>query len=257
MGRNLMQPIETNNIRLAASVLLVREAGESSPEIFMVQRPGRVDFPDLHVFPGGKVDEADFLPDLCQGMDDVTASKRLGVSAGGLRSWVAVIRECFEEAGVLLADRDGIPIDFSDQSEIEHIASHRSMLIDGTMTFEEFCKAENLVLACDRTYYFSHWITPEAAPRRFDTRFFLAIMPEGQKAVAHEWETEGGCWITPERALANHQAGDWQMISPTLTTLKMVAEYNNVDTLVEAVKSEDHHPVLTDELNVQGMHTLR
>ena len=223
----------------------------------MVQRPGRVDFPDLHVFPGGKVDEADFLPDLCNGIDDEIASRLLGVSAGGLRSWVAVIRECFEEAGVLLADRHGVPIDFNDRAEIEHIASHRSQLIDGTMSFGEFCQAEGLSLACDRTLYFSHWITPEAAPRRFDTRFFLAPMPAGQEAIAHEWETEGGCWITPEMALSNHKKGAWQMISPTLITLEMVSAYDDMDSLFKAVLAEEHYPDLTTDRRFQGMHPLR
>ena len=63
----------------------------------------RGDFPDLYVFPGGKVDEADYDPMLCFGIDEVTANAQLGLGAGALRYWVAVARECFEECGVLLA----------------------------------------------------------------------------------------------------------------------------------------------------------
>ena len=53
-----MQPIECGNIRLAATVLLLRDVG-ADMEVFMLKRPGGVDFPDLHVFPGGKVDKGD------------------------------------------------------------------------------------------------------------------------------------------------------------------------------------------------------
>ena len=66
----------------------------------MVQRPGRGTFPNLHVFPGGKVDAADAdLAHICEGLDDAEASDRLGIASGGLRYWVTAIRECFEECG--------------------------------------------------------------------------------------------------------------------------------------------------------------
>ena len=98
-----MEPLARENIRLAASVLVVRDVPAGGIELFMLQRPGQAVFPNLHVFPGGKVDESDFLPDICVGIDDERASRSLGVSAGGIRYWVAVVRECFEECGVLLA----------------------------------------------------------------------------------------------------------------------------------------------------------
>ena len=103
-----MQPLQRENIRLAATVMIVRDTANGI-EVYMVKRPGKGDFPDLYVFPGGKVDEDDWQPNLCPDMDDTEASVRLGIDAGALRHWIAVARECFEEVGVLLArDATGI-----------------------------------------------------------------------------------------------------------------------------------------------------
>jgi 8-oxo-dGTP pyrophosphatase MutT (NUDIX family) len=251
-----MQPLISGNVRLAATILLVRQA-RRGPEVFMMQRPGGVDFPDLHVFPGGKVDQQDFLPHRVVGLDDGSASCQLGVAAGGLRYWVAAIRECFEECGVLLAYRDGRPLRLSGAAEAARFEDYRERLIAGSLTLEEVCAAENLRLAGDRLVYFSHWITPEQAPRRFDTRFFIAAMPEGQETLAHAWETADDEWVRPRDALASHKAGRWQMIAPTLITLASIAEFAEVESLLGTVAAQRHLPELTDELRRQGMHDLR
>ena len=245
-----------NNIRLAATVLLMRD-GVRGPEVFMVQRPRTGDFPDLHVFPGGKVDEQDFLQEHAVGLDDDEASRMIGVDGGGLRYWVAAIRECFEECGVLLATRGGEPVVLEDTSDSERFEACRHALISGELGMEAFCKAENLELACDRLTYFSHWITPETAPRRFDTRFFITRMPDGQATLAHAWETADDVWVVPNDALAEYRAGHWQMISPTLTTLASIAEYQSVDEMLADVAREGHLDELTDEMRTQGMHPLR
>jgi 8-oxo-dGTP pyrophosphatase MutT (NUDIX family) len=251
-----MQPLTSGNLRLAATIVLMRETG-LGPEVFMTQRPGGVDFPDLHVFPGGKVDQQDFLPDLVVGLDDGSASRQLGIAAGGLRYWVAAIRECFEECGVLLAYRDGQLLRLSDPEEVVRFEGYRERLIANTLTLEAVCAAENLQLAADRVVYFSHWVTPEQAPRRFDTRFFIAAMPDGQETLAHAWETADDEWVLPRDALAAHQAGRWQMIAPTLITLASIAEFADVQALLGAVAADRHLPDLTDELRRQGMHDLR
>ena len=200
-----MQPLVRGNIRLAASVVLVR-SGPEGPEVFMMKRPGGGDFPDLHVFPGGKVDEADFAPELVVGLDEAEADRLLGLAAGGLRYWVAAIRECFEECGVLLAYRDGAPIDWRDEGEVARFHRYRQQLIDGELSLTDLCRREGLRLAADRVLYFSHWITPEQAPRRFDTRFFIAAMPPEQQTLAHRTRrpTTNGCgrrtlWMLPTR----------------------------------------------------------
>lgn len=250
-----MQPLQRGNIRLAATIVLVRE-GAAGPEVFMMQRPGGVDFPDLHVFPGGKVDQGDLEPSLVRGLPAAAADRLLGV-AGGLRYWVAAIRECFEECGVLLAYRDGALIRWQDDAEIERFNDYRQALIEGEVTMLEVCRREGLQLAADRVLYFSHWVTPEAAPRRFDTRFFIAAMPEDQETIAHAWETADDEWVRPADALAAHREGRWQMIMPTTTTLKSISSFADVPTMLAAVRAEAHVAELTAELALQGMHHLR
>jgi 8-oxo-dGTP pyrophosphatase MutT (NUDIX family) len=251
-----MQPLTRGNVRLAATILLLRDTG-GGPEVFMMQRPGGVDFPDLHVFPGGKVDGNDFVPDLLEGLTDEEANRRLGLPAGGLRYWVAAIRECFEECGVLLAYRDGAPLRWCDGQEVERFDGYRQDLIDGRISMADLCRIERLRLAADRVEYFSHWITPEQVPRRFDTRFFIAAMPADQETVAHHWESAAAEWVRPADALRAHREGRWQMISPTLTTLASIAAFPDTRAVLAAVAAESHLGELTDELRRQGMHSLR
>ena len=240
-------------IRKAATVLVVRSL-QGGIEVFMVKRPGRGIFPNLHVFPGGKVEaDDDRLSPLCRGLSDATASAALGVASGGLRYWVTAIRECFEECGVLLAYRNGALFEPGDEAEAQRFDGYRDALIGGEIRLAELARQEGLQLATDRVAYFSHWITPESAPARFDTRFFVAAMPPGQEAAGHRHETVDGVWVAPSEALGHHDAGRWQMIHPTLTTLGSAARYASVDELMSAVASGDHLPDVDDALYQQGM----
>lgn len=250
-----MEPLQRGNIRLAATVVLTRQ-GRDGIEVFMIQRPGRGDFPNLHVFPGGKVDEADHVPDLCDGLDAATADGALGVEGGGLRYWVAAIRECFEECGVLFASAGGGPAIDGEGSQ-KRFSDYRAMLIDGRLGLASLCAREGLRLTCDEILYFSHWLTPAAAPRRFDTRFFVAAMPERQNALAHESETQHGCWIRPAQAMRLCEAGEWRMIAPTITTLRMIEPHGHCEALLDAVRQQAHLPELTPELSREGMRAIR
>ena len=159
-------------------------------EVFMLRRNLDSDFVGgAYVFPGGAVDPDDRHADLeaiCEGRTDVEASRRLGIDAGGLAYWVAAIRESFEEAGVLLAYRpDGSIVHLDDpEHACARWAEHRRQVDDGERRLVEVCADEDLRLAVDGMHYFGHWITPEGAPRRYDTRFFLAAEPPGTDAAA-------------------------------------------------------------------------
>ncbi len=251
-----MEPLQRGNIRLAATVVLTRQ-GPEGIEVFMIQRPGRGDFPNLHVFPGGKVDAADDLPELCDGLDEATANRILGVGAGGLRYWVAAMRECFEECGVLFASNAGRPAMDGGADRARRLAEYRDRLNGGELDLASLCALAGLRLDCDAMLYFSHWLTPEAAPRRFDTRFFIALMPERQTTLAHATETQNSCWIRPARAIRLMNAGQWQMIAPTVTTLHMIEPYANCESLQAAVRAERHLPELTAELRWEGMRDFR
>ena len=96
-----------NNLTPAATVLVLRDS-EEGMEVLMVKRSKKPPFENLYVFPGGKIDEGDCSKDLesyCDGHNDQEASLTLGLNNGGLSYWVACIRECFEEVGILLATK--------------------------------------------------------------------------------------------------------------------------------------------------------
>ena len=251
-----MQPLQRQNIRLAATVVLMRDT-TTGPEVFMLKRPGAGDFPDLHVFPGGKVDDQDLLDEQVRGCSEAAANRLLGLQAGGLRYWVTAIRECFEECGVLLARRDGEFVSLTDDAEVARFDDYRHALIEGRMTMVDLCQRESLILAADCLLYHSHWLTPESAPRRFDTRFFVARMPVAQATAAHTGETAGEHWVSPDAALKEAAEGRWQMISPTTTTLSTLQPFTDVESAFEAVAAETHLPTLTEDLSYQGMQSLR
>ena len=240
-------------MRDAATLLLVRDA-PTGLEVFMVERPGAADFGGMHVFPGGKVDVADAsVEPRCVGLSDAVASKRLGIASGGLAFWSAAIREAFEEAGVLLAYRGERLVDLSDPATRDRFADLRDAVHKGDLSIVDLCRREELRLATDRVHYFSHWITPLGPPRRYDTRFFLAHMPENQETAHHERELEDGLWVRPRDALGHRETERWMMIFPTLTTLQSLARYDRVDALVGDVRAWRHLPEVTPERHRQGM----
>jgi 8-oxo-dGTP pyrophosphatase MutT (NUDIX family) len=229
-------------VRPAATVLLVRDAVEAASgglEVCMLRRNLRSDFVGgAYVFPGGGVDDADGdvgVEALCQGWTDATASARLGIPEGGLAYWVAAVRESFEEAGLLLAvHSDGSPVDFADAAVAERFVNHRHDVDDGKLTIAELCQAESLRLDLGRMEYFGHWVTPAGAPRRYDTRFFLAPAPEGQEAVHDDHEVIAAQWITPAAALAAQQAGERVMLPPTIASLKALTRFDNAEEALAA-----------------------
>jgi 8-oxo-dGTP pyrophosphatase MutT (NUDIX family) len=220
-------------VRLASTVLLVRDhATAGGVEVFMERRHIESDFVGgAYVFPGGGVDPEDRVPEeLCRGLDDRRASARLGLEHGGLAFWVAAIRECFEEAGVLLAyGPGGELLDFADPEVEDRYRALRDELNAGNLGLIELARAEGLELATDRMHYWGHWITPEGQPRRYDTRFFVARAPENQTAAHDDWELTHSAWVTPAEAIERAVRREWMIIFPTLMNLKQLGELGSAE----------------------------
>jgi 8-oxo-dGTP pyrophosphatase MutT (NUDIX family) len=230
-------------LRLAATVMLVRDGAEGL-EVFMVRRsPESAFVGGAYVFPGGAVDDHDRLDDdiddVTSGLTDVEASARLGVDSGGLAHWVAAVRECFEEAGLLLAyGADGEIVRLDDPEVQRRFARHRADVDAGRVRLVEVCELEGLTLACDAIHYFAHWITPVGPPRRFDTRFFVARTPDAQVGAHDERETVANLWVRPVDALARREAGELEMILPTVRNLEAIARFDDVDSLMAAAAAQ-------------------
>lgn len=235
-------------VRDAATVMLVRDTADGL-EVFMLRRTLAAVFAGgLYVFPGGAVDEADRHGDVepvCVGRTDAEASAVLGLVAGGLAYWVAAIRECFEEAGVLLAvDRLGDVVRFDDPDVEARCAGHRRGVHTGTARLVDVCADEGLRLDVGGIHYVSHWITPLGEPRRFDTRFFVARAPAAQEPLHDDGETIESRWINPVAALAAFERGELGMITPTLANLSFLAPHDRAaDVLVAAAALPPPPPI--------------
>lgn len=236
-------------LRDAATVLILRDGAEGL-EVFMLRRNLNSDFVGgAHVFPGGAVDAADRHADLepiCQGRTDLDASRRLGIEGGGLAFWVAAIRESFEEAGVLLAyGPDGEIVDLDHHAGRVRWVEHRTAVDTGARRLIEVCEAEGLRLAVDGMHYFGHWITPEGAPRRYDTRFFLAAAPARQTPLHDDHEVIANEWVRPAEAVERVLAGELTMMPPTISCLRAVARFETAaDALAAATEITDVPTIL-------------
>jgi 8-oxo-dGTP pyrophosphatase MutT (NUDIX family) len=217
-------------VRPAATVLTLRD-GPQGFEVLMLRRSLNSEFVGgAYVFPGGGVDGADDAEParrLAYGLDDAEASRRLGLGAGGLAYYVACLRELFEEAGLLVAcDDRGEPVRFID-AEIERMAVNRRALNASEIGFVDMMRRERLRVDLRGVEYLAHWVTPAGAPRRFDTRFFVAIAPLGQTAAHDAGETVDDTWLRPMNALAAHARGEFEMILPTIRNLQMIAHLSS------------------------------
>jgi 8-oxo-dGTP pyrophosphatase MutT (NUDIX family) len=243
--------------------MVVRDAARpdahgGTVEVLMVRRNLRSDFVGgAYVFPGGSVDLNDggaLAEAACTGRSDAGASALLGCESGGLAYWVAVVRETFEEAGLLLAVRPaGPPLLAGDPAEEARLAAERVAVNAGTRRFLDLCRDEGLSLTVGDIHYFAHWITPKGAPRRFDTRFFVAAAPPGQKAAHDAGETIAEVWISPQAALAGHREGSIEIIFPTIRNLQAISRFGtSAELLAAAAEASSAVPTIEPRVVADG-----
>lgn len=225
-------PAHPAEARPAATVVLVRE-GETSPEVLLLRRHRASGFvPGAYVFPGGRVDPAD-------------GNLALHERVLGLPSpeppfpyWMAAVREVFEETGVLLArtNEGAAPPDAHDEPSI---GEAREALLSDQATLLDVLAASELRVDLTGVVYIAHWITPVVEPRRFDTRFFLAALPPGQRAEPDPREMSDAVWLSPERALDRFAEGTLPMVFPTVRTLESLCGHGTVAELLAAFGGRD------------------
>lgn len=220
----------------AATLLLIRD-GKQGLEVFMVERHHQIDFATgALVFPGGKIDQADFAPGLrarCENAEGLSEIE-LAIRIGG-------IREAFEECGVLLAhDAGGAGLVSAGRlSGLEH---YRKKLVSGEIAMLEFLTAENLVLLPQTLIPFAHWITPPMEPKRFDTHFFVIEAPCDHIALHDGHESVDSVWISPAKAIEEAEAGRRTVIFPTLLN---VQKLGRAKTVTEALANARSSKIVT------------
>ncbi len=236
----------------SATVVLLREAAPNRVEVLLVARHAQSRaFAGAHVFPGGLLDDADRSDELVQAvaprMSPDMAHALLGEDVeptAALAFWIGTIRELFEEAGILLADADGAPVRFTDPATRDRFASHRRALLDGTLSFGALVTAEKLVLRADVLRYYSRWITPVQAPRRYDARFFFAPVPADQTPLHDDRETTSAEWMTPAEALARAAAGSLILTPPTARTLEDLIDLGGLTAILASTQGRRVTPIL-------------
>ncbi|MEK8072074.1 NUDIX hydrolase [Rhodococcoides navarretei] len=221
--------------RDASTVILIRD-GRSRPEIevFLLERVGGMAFAGgMTVFPGGGVDLSDAAADVrWAGPPPSWWAERFGTDEGKAQALVcAAARETFEECGILLAGStpDSVVADTSP------FAAERGRLERRELSFAEFLTAHDLVLRSDLLRPWSHWITPVGEARRYDTRFFVAVLPEGQNADGETSEAASVSWRSTGEALADWRSGHTILLPPTWSQLDALSRF---DTVAEVVADE-------------------
>lgn len=205
----------------SATIVLARDS-DQGPEILLVKRRAGDAFGDSYTFPGGVLDDDESTArHFCTGLSPDEADTVLGTDSGGLDYYSAVVRELYEETGVLLGAETSID------------ASFRGQLHDGTLQWADLLQQHDLSVPCDALHYFTHWITPSALPKRWTTRFFLAAMPEGQEVQPDGSEITDYCWATAADALASAASGDRKIPYPTRKTIEAFIGMRSVAALIE------------------------
>jgi glyoxylase-like metal-dependent hydrolase (beta-lactamase superfamily II)/8-oxo-dGTP pyrophosphatase MutT (NUDIX family) len=234
----------TVEIRPAATVVLIRP-GEFGLEVLLTVRPSTMAFAaGMHVFPGGRVDPAD--SDTALAARSVRDPLDAAISLGGdllpgeaLATYVAGVRELFEEAGVLLADHN---------APADAISAARSALLRGEATLASVAHDLDLRLRTDRLLPISRWVTPPGLSRRFDARFFVAELPEGVEPTFEGDEVAGHRWLRPTDGLRSMTAGNLRMWLPTSTTLQQLEHATSIDEIEHRMTPRQLGPIDIDEL---------
>ena len=231
--------------RHASTVVLLRDHPDGM-QAYLLRRTMTMAFAaGMYVFPGGSVDPRDeslaesawIGPPPAQWAGLLTADEQLAKALV-----CAAVRETFEESGVLLAgsDADSVVDDTTDQSW----ENDRLALIDRSLSFAAMLERRGLVLRADLLRPWAHWITPEIEPKRFDTRFFVAALPAGQRTRDVGGESDRVAWARPADALAAADRGEMGMLPPTAFTLSEIASYDDVAAVLAAGDQRDVKPVL-------------
>jgi 8-oxo-dGTP pyrophosphatase MutT (NUDIX family) len=231
--------------RHAATVVLLRDRPDG-PEVYLLRRTASMAFAaGFFVFPGGSIDVRDegFADESWVGPRPAQWATALTCDEPRARALVcAAVRETFEESGVMLAgsSAESVVADTSgDDWEADRVA-----LLDRSLSLAELLQRRGLVLRADLLRTWSHWITPEVEPKRFNTRFFVAAMPDGQRTRDVGGEADRVVWVRAAEALAANARGEMSMLPPTLAALTDVAPSSTVAEVMAAADERSVVPVL-------------
>jgi hypothetical protein len=228
--------------RPSSTIVLLRDGAEGL-ELFLIVRHREIEFQGgASVFPGGSLSDAD--------SDAALRARSRGAERlddEGFARAVAGVREGFEECGLLLAHPEGSDA-LLDAERTAAVQPYRAAVEQGEMTLLEVLEREKLELALDELVLQAHWVTPEVAPKQFDTWFYMARAPEG-RTLAHDGsEAIDSIWIRPHQAIAEANAGARSLVFVTRLTILWLARFATVDEALAAARARE---ILTLEPHIE------
>ncbi len=217
----------------AATIAVVRQ-GEGGIEAFLMRRQASMAFAaGMYVFPGGGVQQSDTLPIPWIGPGPEYFAERFACSPAAAHALVvAAARETFEETGVLLAGPNAQSV----VADTTPFSGVRATLEAHEASFADFLREQGLSLRADLLGAWAHWITPEFEPRRYDTRFFVTVLPEGQRIESVSGEADRSLWVPVDEAIAYVERGQAAMLPPTITTCRELAAESAASILASATQ---------------------
>lgn len=241
----------------ASTLVLLRdpETADGPPEVLLVRRGNRAGFgPGAYVFPGGVLDAGDFSARavaLSAQFPPASAARAMRREEGSaeiapkaLGFYLAAIRETFEEVGVLLARRaDGDPF-APTPAESLLLQAARERINRGEQDFYQMVEELQLTLATGELVLFAHWITPEARPKRFDTRFFLAPAPEAISVRGDGREVFDHRWVSAAQALRLCESDQLKLMNPTIKNLELLAAFGKKEEALAELAGKRFSTVL-------------
>lgn len=223
--------------RPAATLVLLRESPAGIEALLLRRPPSTYIDSEAWVFPGGVLDARDDDAGVIARLDGPSPEwwgQRLDLPPGHAAGFVsAAVRETFEETGILLASRVR-----------RDVAAARAALLGGTVSWPALLKQIDARLNASALTYFAHWITPEAHPRRYDTRFFLTLVPKGARCDPNLAEFTTGCWMTPAKALEGAATGAMRLLPPTHSALEQLLPFRTAREAADALAGLPVHPVM-------------
>jgi 8-oxo-dGTP pyrophosphatase MutT (NUDIX family) len=212
-------------IRDAATVVLLRDGADGLATWLLTRVRQMVFAAGMTVFPGGRVDDADAsLPMTGTGLELLAA--RSGCAEETARALVgAAVRETFEETGVLLT----VPS--------ADLSGARADVELGRVPFGELLRANGLSVDADAVRPWSRWVTPVGEVRRYDTRFFVAALPESAEAQDVTNESSEASWVPVAAAVEQAQRGERKVLPPTMMTLASLLPYRTAAEVLAASES--------------------
>lgn len=226
--------------RDAATIALVRD-GAQGLETYLLRRRSTLEFaPGMLVFPGGSVHQGDLRVTDWIGPEPSDWAATFGCDVDVARGLVvAAVRETFEESGVLFASPgEGEPL----IADTSGFTAERRALDAGELDFADFLEAQGLVMRADLIGAWAHWVTPAFEPKRFDTRFFVAAVPDGQQVGDLPGEADRAAWFPISTIWSELESGAYMMLPPTSVTCGELQDLT-VATLADALAARTVHRI--------------